>query len=61
MANPKTFGSDYQRGIDAALEAIQNLRHKIAATFTPECSGQRGQDKTDALHEAYQAVRLLKE
>ena len=47
--------------LDEALEAIQSLRHQIAATFTPESSGQRGQDKTDVLYEAYQAVAKLKQ
>lgn len=46
-------------GVREALEVIQNLRHKIAATFTPECSGQRGQDKCDVLYEAYRAVEAL--
>lgn len=47
-------------GLEEAMEAVQALRHKIAATFTPEASGQRGQDKTDILHDAYHAIRALK-
>lgn len=53
--------SDRNKVLDEALEAIQNVRHQIAATFDkPECNGQRGQDKTDALYDAYKAVAALK-
>lgn len=37
-----------------------NQAVQVAEPFTPENSGQRGQDKTDILYEAYQVVRALK-
>jgi hypothetical protein len=46
--------------LDEAADAVQAVRHKIAATFEPACSGQRGQDKTDVLYDAQVAIRALK-
>jgi len=44
----------------AAMEAIQTLRHAAAANFADDnCKGQRGQDRCDALYDAYHAVRKL--
>lgn len=45
---------------ERALGAIQNLRHAAAANFTDaNCQGQRGEDRTNALYDAYEAVRTL--
>jgi len=42
-----------------ALEAIQALRHRAAATFTPSHMGNEGQARCDSFYEAYEAVRML--
>lgn len=39
-----------------ALQAILNVRHKAAGNFSPEFSGNRGQDYDRGVMDAYQAV-----
>lgn len=46
--------------IRGAAEAIDDLRCSAAGDFmSPNCQGQRGQDRTDALYDAYQVVAAL--
>ncbi|TNC14869.1 DUF3850 domain-containing protein [Methylobacterium terricola] len=43
----------------AALEAIQKLRHAAACNFSPDHSGALGIARTDSFYAAYQAVKEL--
>lgn len=48
--------------LDKAMEAIQALRHEAARNFEDaNCRRQRGQDRTNALYDAYKVVGDLKE
>lgn len=47
--------------LDEAIEAIQRVRSAAACDFTSDnCKCQRGQGRTDAMYDAYEAVRKLK-
>lgn len=45
--------------IEECALVIGNMRQSEAGLFTPECSGQRGQDRSDALYDAYRAIKAL--
>lgn len=50
----------YEDGIKAAMEKIDNLRIAEAGDFKdPRCQGQRGQDRSDALYDAYQVLKCM--
>jgi hypothetical protein len=50
----------YREGIEAARDAVAQLRQSAACNFTDDnCKGQRGQDRTDALYDAYKAISAL--
>lgn len=50
----------YEDGLKDAMEAIDNLRIIEAGDFkSPRCQGQRGQDRSDALYDAYKVVQSL--
>lgn len=51
---------DRTAGLTDAMEAINNMRMAGAGNFTdPKYAGQRGCDRSDALYDAFQAVRKL--
>lgn len=45
--------------IEECAEKISNMRQSEAGLFDPMHSGQRGQDRSDALLDAYRALRKL--
>jgi len=50
----------YTSSLERALAEIERLRILSATDFkSPNCQGQRGQDRCDALYDAYQAVKAL--
>ena len=53
------LGRDDQVSRKAALDLIQDLRHRAASTFTPAYSGSLGQARCDSFFEAYEALRLM--
>ena len=54
------YSEGYQAGLREAMAIIAKLRVAAASDFTSDnCKGQRGQDRTDALYDAYHAVRKV--
>jgi hypothetical protein len=45
--------------IEECAKKIDDMRQSEAGLFDPMHSGQRGQDRSDALWDAYQAIRKL--
>jgi hypothetical protein len=46
-------------GITRAMEVVANMRQSEAGLFDAKHSGQRGCDRSDALYDAYVAIRAL--
>lgn len=53
--------ADAAGGLTKAMEIVGNMRQSEAGLFDAKHSGQRGQDRSDALYDAYQAIRAVKE
>lgn len=45
--------------IEACANVVGNIRQSEAGIFDPKHSGQRGCDRSDAIYDAYQAIRAL--
>ena len=47
----------WQEGMRAAMKVIDDMRVSGAGCFDPMHSGQRGEDRSTALYDAYHAIR----
>jgi hypothetical protein len=52
-----TYLRGWNEGIEHALEVVGNMRQSEAGLFDAKHSGQRGCDRSDALYDAYVAVK----
>lgn len=60
--NSRHFASSpsFDEGIRAAMKKIDDLRTSEAGEFNnPACRGQRGEDRSNALYDAYQILRCM--
>lgn len=52
-----SISSDYLAGMNAAMEIVGNIRQSEAGLFDAAHSGQRGEDRSTALYDAYHSIR----
>lgn len=54
-----TYLRGWNEGIEHAMEIVGNMRQSGAGLFDAKHSGQRGCDRSDALYDAYVAIKAL--
>lgn len=59
VASPaqSSWQPDLTAGMKGAMEIVGNMRQSEAGLFDPMHSGQRGEDRSNALYDAYCAIR----
>jgi len=50
---------DVREGMQKAMEIVGEMRQSEAGLFDAKHSGKRGEDRSNALYDAYQAIRTL--
>lgn len=57
LANAPPASEAVTPGLTKAMEIVDNMRQSEAGLFDAKHSGQRGEDRSTALYDAYQAIR----